>query len=312
MAYTALALQRPVRIEQLISVHYFEFGPDYAFVGESHDFWELVYVDKGEIVVTAGARQQPLRRGQMLFHPPGEFHSLRAAGQTAPNLVITAFCCDSPALTSLEGRVFAAGEAERAALAVLVEQAAAAFSTPLDDPFLQCLQRRPDAPLGAEQRIALALEGLLLNLLARAAAGPAPGAGKAGPAGPGSQLRTRDRAELFARVCGYLEDNLHRPLTLAEICRDNLVGRSYLQKVFREKTGGGVMEYFGRRRIRRARELIREGRHNFTEIAGLLGYTSIHYFSRHFKKATGMTPSEYAGSVKLLSRTGRGEQSDET
>ena len=45
----------------------------------------------------------------------------------------------------------------------------------------------------------------------------------------------------------------------------------------------------------------------FTEIARMLGYTSIHYFSRHFKKVTKMTPSEYATSVKMLSRRGRGE-----
>ncbi len=306
MPYTALALQRPIRIEQLISVHYFEFGPDYVFAGESHNFWELAYVDKGEIVAVAGDTERPLRRGQMIFHAPGEFHSLRAAGQTSPNLVITAFCCEGPTMRFFEGRVLTAGEAERAALAVVVEQAAAAFSTPLDDPFSQHLERRPDAPFGAEQQIALALEGMLLGLIRQGLEDPASTA--PGRPGPGSQLRTRDRAELFARTCSYLEANLHRQLTLAEICRDNLVGRSYLQKVFREKTGGGVMEYFGRMRIARARELIREGRHNFTEIAGLLGYTSIHYFSRHFKKATGMTPSEYAGSVKLLSRTGRGER----
>lgn len=58
------------------------------------------------------------------------------------------------------------------------------------------------------------------------------------------------------------------------------------------------MEYFGSMKIEKAQELIREGRHNFTEISALLGYTSIHYFSRHFKKVTGMTPSEYASSVK--------------
>jgi len=40
--------------------------------------------------------------------------------------------------------------------------------------------------------------------------------------------------------------------------------------------------------------MIRKGYHNFTEISDILGYTSIHYFSQAFKKATGMTPSEYA------------------
>ena len=50
-----------------------------------------------------------------------------------------------------------------------------------------------------------------------------------------------------------------------------------------------------------AKELIREKNMNFTQIADYLGYTSIHYFSRQFKKIAGMTPSEYASSIKALS-----------
>lgn len=44
------------------------------------------------------------------------------------------------------------------------------------------------------------------------------------------------------------------------------------------------MEYFGTLKIDAAKRMIREGTHNFTEIAALLGYNSIHYFSRHFKR----------------------------
>lgn len=46
--------------------------------------------------------------------------------------------------------------------------------------------------------------------------------------------------------------------------------------------------------------MIRTNRMNFTQISEHLGYTSIHYFSRQFKKVTGMTPSEYASSIKAM------------
>lgn len=292
MAYQFLELQRPIQIERMVSVHYFEYGPDYAFAGESHDFWELVYVDKGEILVTAGDEEKLLKKGQMIFHAPGEFHSLRATGQVAPNLVITAFECRGQAMDFFRGRVLGAGDHERAAMACIVEQAGLAFSTPLDDPLTQTLDRRPDSPFGCEELIALALEWMLLNLIRQ---------GGHNTTGPSSLIREHAQNDFLDRVQQYLEDNVDKRLTLADICRDNLVGRSYLQKVFREKTGGGAMEYFGIMKIQRAKELIREGRHNFTEIAALLGYNSIHYFSRHFKKVTGMTPSEYASSVKVLS-----------
>ena len=54
-------------------------------------------------------------------------------------------------------------------------------------------------------------------------------------------------------------------------------------------------------KIEYAKQLIRENQMNFTQISDFLGYSSIHYFSRQFKKISGMTPSEYASSIKALS-----------
>ena len=300
MAYKPLELQRVLCIDRIYSVHYFEYGPDYAFTGESHDFWELVYVDKGEVYVQAEEQEILLKRGQMIFHQPGEYHNIRGTGRDAPNIVIVSFECKNKAMDFFRQKQISVGDTERVLMARIVELAGAAFSTPLDDPLAQELLRRPDAPFGAEQMIGLSLESMLLEMICRS---KEPAEGK-----PSSLIRERSQHEFLNRVQAYLEQNIQRRLTLSDICRDNLVGRSYLQKVFREKTGGGAMEYFGNLKIRKAKELIREGEHNFTEIAALLGYNSIHYFSRHFKKVTGMTPSEYAGSVKVLSRRGRGEE----
>ena len=54
-----------------------------------------------------------------------------------------------------------------------------------------------------------------------------------------------------------------------------------------------------------AKQLIRENQLNFTQISDFLGYSSIHYFSRQFKKVTGMTPSEYSTSIKARSEQKR-------
>lgn len=293
MGYTSLPPQRPVCVEALISVHYFEYSSSYYFEGESHDFWEFLYVDKGELDVRAADRDYHLQKGQIIFHEPGEFHSLRANGVVAPNLVVASFSCHAPEMAFFARRVLSAGDAERALLACIVEEASAAFSSPLDDPTTTQLVRSREAPFGAEQLIAGSIETLLIGFLRRKDEQPA-------GTKPTSLIRERTQQEFIDRVTAYLEENIARRLTLADICRDNLVGRSYLQKIFREKTGGGAMEYFGTLKINSAKRMIREGSHNFTEIAALLGYNSIHYFSRHFKKVTGMTPSEYASSVKVL------------
>ena len=51
-------------------------------------------------------------------------------------------------------------------------------------------------------------------------------------------------------------------------------------------------------KIDKAKQLISEDIYTVTEISEILGYSTIHYFSRHFKRITGMSPSQYAKSVK--------------
>lgn len=99
-----IRLKRTLTIDRLCSVHYFEFSKTYTFPGERHPFWELVYVDKGEIIATAGDRDFPLRRGEMLFHQPDEWHNIRANGTIAPNVMILSFYCLSPDMDFFRGR----------------------------------------------------------------------------------------------------------------------------------------------------------------------------------------------------------------
>lgn len=301
MSFYPTLLTRPIEVDRVVTVHYFEYSSSYYFEGERHDFWEFLYVDKGEVDVVADGETRRLSRGELIFHSPGEFHALRATGTVAPNLVVASFFCTSPAMDFFAGRVTGTGETERALLGRIVSEGENAFSTPLGDPTTTALERRGNAPFGAEQLLGAALEELLIRLIRR---GEVSGSERA------SAIGSAVREELFDRVHRYLGERLAEPLTLAGVCTDNLVGRSRLQQLFRERTGGGVMEYFGKLKIERAKDMIREGKGNFTEIAAALGYQSIYYFSRHFKKAAGMTPSEYASSVKALS--GKTKPADDT
>lgn len=289
MSYASIHPQRIFEIQELFSVHYFEYTSNYAFSGEAHDFWEFVYVDKGSICITAGEQKHNLSRGQIIFHPPGEFHALSADGVVAPNLIVVSFGCNCPAMEFFRGRITVAGATERTLLARLVEESQAVFSTPLNDPFINTLQRRPNPPVGGEQLLVNALEELLIHLLRQGESLPQP-----------STTSSRSFSDSFFSVVSYLDQRLDQPLTVTQICRDNMIGRSQLQKMFHQQTGHGVMDYFSHMKIKAARQMIREGRLNFTQIAQSLGFQSVHYFSRRFKALTGMSPSEYADSVKML------------
>lgn len=291
MSYTCVHLEDTIHIEDIFSVHYFEYAANFSFAGETHDFWELVCVDKGNVDISMDERNFTLRKGEIAFHQPNEFHSVRTLADSTPNLVVISFSCHSPAMDFFRKKVLQTNEHERSLLADMLLEARRLFSTPLNDPYTRRLEMQPSVPAGSAQLFRLYLEQLLLMLLRRH-----------------TEAITRytlpvnsDAVDIFDRVFEYMEVNLNTRLTVEQICRDNMIGRNTLQKIFQKKTGQGIIEYFSTLKIEEAKRLIRTGRYNFTMLSELLGYNSIHYFSRQFKKLTGMTPTEYASSIKAIS-----------
>ena len=82
-----------------------------------------------------------------------------------------------------------------------------------------------------------------------------------------------------------------------------MISISRLEQLVRSYCGCGVIRYFISLKIGRAKELIRDRNMNFSQIADALGYSSVHYFSRQFKRITGMSPSEYSRSIKRYTDT---------
>jgi YesN/AraC family two-component response regulator len=81
---------------------------------------------------------------------------------------------------------------------------------------------------------------------------------------------------------------------LSDKCKANY---NYLSNVFKQETGETISDFFNKMSIEKAKELISYGEHNLTDIAYILHYSSVAYFSSQFKKITGMTPSAYRQSV---------------
>lgn len=62
MSYRSVCLQDVLSIREIYSIHYFEYMCDFSFPGESHDFWEFLCVDKGEVNVFADERFHVLKK----------------------------------------------------------------------------------------------------------------------------------------------------------------------------------------------------------------------------------------------------------
>lgn len=104
MTYIETKLKREIVIDSIITIHYFEYMRDFVFRGESHDFWEFMYVDKGSVIVQGGEHQFTLHAGDIIFHEPNEFHAIRSVGNSSPNLVAVSFVSHSPAMGEFRGK----------------------------------------------------------------------------------------------------------------------------------------------------------------------------------------------------------------
>ena len=300
MQYQGLTFTDGLHIEELFSLHYFEYMSTFSFPGESHDFWEFICVDKGEVTIGAGEAVHTLKRGQIAFHKPNEFHWVKANGSVAPNLIVISFSCHSPMMDFFCDKILNVEESERRLLARTITEAGNYLEGRLDDPYQTALRAKEDAAPASGQLIRIFLEQLLISLYRRYNNISAVPQNKKADQLPDKTIRENNDTELFNLITAYLNQNLAEHITIEQICRDNLIGRSQLQKLFQKRIGAGIIEYFSDMKIDTAKQLIRTEQMNFTQISEKLGYSSIHYFSRQFKKVTGMTPSEYASSIKAM------------
>jgi len=291
MEFVRTPLQKPFQLKSLVSLHYFEFAKNFISKGESHDFWEFVYVDQGEVEVMADLNGFLLKQGEIIFHKPNEFHSLWANNVIAPNLVVISFDCRSKAMEFFEQKIFTLGDAERNLLAKIVKEGRNAFSSPFDDPDDNTLVRKPDSDLYCEQLIEIYLELLLISITRK-------GVLIDKQLSLSTSAKERSTEDVIARLLNYFQENIRENITLNQLCRFSSMGKTQLITMFREKFGFGIIEYFKSQKIEYAKKLIREGNYNLTEISELLNYSSIHSFSRHFKSVMKANPTEYAKSVK--------------
>jgi AraC-like DNA-binding protein len=284
-------LKEEISIKEVVTVHYFEFAKDYIYEGESHNFWEFVYVDKGEVEVMSDTNGYKLNQGDIIFHKPNEFHNLWANGKVAPNLIVISFISLSKSMNFFENKILSVGDIEKQLLAKIIKEAGNAFSTPLNTSALKKLEKRESAPFGCEQLLRLYLETFLINLIRKDSS-----ITKEVRLSPAVKERSDD--DNTKRIINFLQNNIYCNITFEDVCKFARMSRTTLKMTFKGSLGLGVMEYYKLLKIEEAKRLIREEELNFTQVADKLEYSSIHYFSKQFKKVTGMTPSEYVGSVK--------------
>ncbi|GAA3405175.1 AraC family transcriptional regulator [Paenibacillus hodogayensis] len=291
-------LKEDLSIRKLVTFYYREMSKHFYTRGETHDFWEFVYVDRGEVEFFTDLGVYRLRQGDMLLLMPNLFHGGRAVNKATCNLIIMSFECASSCMEELTGEcLIRLQEDEYRLLALIVQEGIRAFDPPINAPLCSgCPQQNAEADFGAEQLIRNFLEILLIRLIRRRRQ-------ERKESEKDTLIAAQHGDDLFARIVAFLHNHLNERFTLDELCDRFAISRTGLKMIFKARTGAGAMEYFSRMKIDRAKQLIREENGNLSAIAEILGYSSIHHFSKQFKRISNMTPSEYSRSI--VARTKR-------
>ena len=289
VTYIKTQLRTLVSISKIVTIHYYEFDKNFTFDGEAHDFWEMVYVDKGIVLVKSEQEELVLSQGDIIFHKPNEFHAIKAY-HSAPNFFVISFVSHSPAMSCFKKYHTRLDQSLRPFISAIIKEAEATFTGSKIEPTLTGLKKKENAILGGEQLIKTYLEQLLILLIRQIH--------------NVSALHVFPNKEsmehhLVSSIQSYLEQTLEGEFRVEDVCTHVGYSKSYLYKLFHEQTGTTIAAYRTTLKIKRAKQLIRENQLNFSQISDRLSFDNPQYFSRVFKRVTGMTPSEFKQTLAL-------------
>ena len=263
-------LKHQLWVTDLYTFFYHEKEQGFFFPGEAHPMLELTYVDQGSMHSVADGQEMILEQGELVIYGPNQWHMQYADMDTAPRYVTISFDLVGGDLASLLNRKFKIPQAGITVLQQLLRE-----------------QERMD-DYSTDMIIALLTQ--LLLILARSA--------------QNSQDKLRasnslhSENEIIRRAQQYISNHIREKLSVPMVAQNVDVSPSYLTALFHKNLQISPGEYIRRIKLQESKQMIRENALNFTEIAATLQYSTVHHFSRQFKEKFGITPSEYAKSVR--------------
>ncbi len=271
-------------INKLVVMHYLELNDKFFHEEESHDFWELVFADKNQVVCTANGKEVVLNQGQLLFHKPNEPHSLSAKVDSPTNVFVISFECLSEAMRFFTDKKLDLNAKQRQYIRDIIYIAKKTFDiTYTSNTTSMPLLASPT--LGGEQLIKNILEMLLIDLMRSLT-----------ETEYGNEVFLQESViidKLTEEIISFLNDNLYSNLCVGDVAKFTNYSKAYIFRQFKKATGKGVMEYYLELKIKEAKRLLKENKLTVKEISDKLCFDTPNYFSKVFKKATGKTPTAY-------------------
>ncbi len=264
-----------IQINEILGYYYSIRNGGYKFKGERHNCYEMTFVDRGCLHTEIEGVPFELKEKELIIYGPGQFHTQSIPEGESCSYMTIIFDMknlfqDSEGTEDelLLNKVFGYNKMIYSIVQTLVQESTTQI--PYMNSLMLCL-----------------LNEIIIRLIQSEFIG-------AKPEKPSAGAKHHYQDELLAKILEYIHDTICEPLTIAEICEKFSLSRSSLQILFKENLNQTPKKYISELKLEKSCEMIREERYTISEIALMLGFNSIHYFSRAFTQKYGIAPSEYA------------------
>lgn len=259
-----------LHVEEILATYYQVRKGGYTYPGEIHPYYEMVYIDHGSMQMNVDGQDYCLSKYDLMVYYPEQFHSHYTDLDQNCSYLTVIFRMDDALDESLKNRVF---HTRKDIYQVLCR-------------FMKAIQT--DDYLNQELSILYFKEVLILlhqfDYKEEIDAGVNP-------------MQLHYENTLLNEIIVYINNNIYSAFTVEDLCTKFSVSRSSLQNLFRTNLHISPKQYISNLKLNQAKLLIQEHSRTISEISDMLGFTSIHYFSRKFKTQYGMSPTDYSKSI---------------
>lgn len=260
-----------IDLKEILTCFYQVRKSNYVFPGESHDHYELTYIDHGCLDTTIDGQKYNLKKYDLILYYPGQFHTQSTDAENTCSYLTITFDLESTLGKSLKNRVF---HTKKNVYQALTE-------------FMKVTQN--EGYMNDELSL-LYLKQILIFLCQD-------GENEDEDLLSTNPMQEHYESALLNEILVYINNNIFKAFTVEDLCVKFSISRSSLQSLFKNNIYITPKQYISNVKLNQAKIMIHEHKHTISEISDVLGYTSIHYFSRKFKLQYGMSPTEYAKSI---------------
>ncbi|MEG1312247.1 MAG: helix-turn-helix transcriptional regulator [Romboutsia sp.] len=269
-AYTYSEIIPTIKLDKIYTKFYQEKSTNYLFKGEKHYFWELTFVDRGILYTNIDGIDYTLNQGDLIFYTPNQYHNQYTKNEKSCSYLTVTFNMNFSDINLLSNRVFSSNKDIYFIINNLIKELTneSLYSSEFSLCYLKLLILKV---------LTIDFENTIIK--------------------PVNNVQQNFDNKLLEKVLKFIDNNIYRPIDNHQLCTEFNISNSKLHLLFKSNMNSTAKTYINNLKLKKSKDLIKESNHTIGEISEILGFNSVHYFSKKFKKTYGFSPREYLKSV---------------